>query len=46
MLHKLWAFVDGLALPDNPDTLQHHELYLPGHLLTLFLKVKRHFKAP
>jgi DNA-directed RNA polymerase I subunit RPA2 len=25
---------------DNPDALTHHELLLPGHLLTKFVKEK------
>ncbi|KAL3692751.1 hypothetical protein R1sor_006402 [Riccia sorocarpa] len=38
MLHKLFALADGLAAPDNADALQHHEILLPGHLLTMFVK--------
>ncbi|BBN05770.1 DNA-directed RNA polymerase I subunit RPA2 [Marchantia polymorpha subsp. ruderalis] len=38
MLHKLFALADGLASPDNADALQHHEILLPGHLLTIFVK--------
>ncbi|KAH9310677.1 hypothetical protein KI387_025712, partial [Taxus chinensis] len=40
MLQKLFALVDQTAAPDNPDTLQNHEVLLPGHLLTIFLKEK------
>ena len=39
MLHKLYALVDGGCCDDNADALVHHELLLPGHLLTMFLKV-------
>ncbi|CAM6092481.1 unnamed protein product [Calypogeia fissa] len=38
MLHKLFALADGLASADNADALQHHEILLPGHLLTIFVK--------
>eukprot|EP00897_Mesotaenium_endlicherianum_P006739 jgi/Mesen1/6093/ME000031S05363 len=38
MLQKLYAVVDGTAQEDNVDTLQHHDLLLPGHLLTMFVK--------
>jgi hypothetical protein len=38
MLHKLHALVDGGCCDDNADALVHHELLLPGHLLTMFLK--------
>ncbi|GJP30642.1 hypothetical protein CLOM_g4176 [Closterium sp. NIES-68] len=40
MLQKLWSFVDGLSQEDNQDTLMHHELYLPGHILNIFVKEK------
>lgn len=39
MLHKLFALVDGMAAPDNADALQNHEILLPGHLLTIVVKV-------
>ncbi|GLJ25400.1 hypothetical protein SUGI_0486220 [Cryptomeria japonica] len=40
MLQKLFALVDETAAPDNPDTLQNHEVLLPGHLLTIYVKEK------
>ncbi|KAJ4969689.1 hypothetical protein NE237_002788 [Protea cynaroides] len=40
MLQKLFALVDQTAAPDNPDTLQFHEVLLPGHLITIYLKEK------
>ncbi|CAI5967511.1 unnamed protein product [Closterium sp. NIES-65] len=40
MLHKLWSMVDGLSQEDSMDTLMHHELYLPGHILNIFIKEK------
>lgn len=40
MLQKLFALADQTAAPDNPDTLQNHEVLLPGHLLTIYLKDK------
>ena len=39
MLQKLFALVDGMAAPDNADALQNHEILLPGHLLTIVVKV-------
>lgn len=39
MLQKLFALVDGMAKPDNADALQNHEILLPGHLLTIVVKV-------
>jgi hypothetical protein len=39
MLQKLYAIVDQTASPDNPDALQFQEALLPGHLITIFLKV-------
>ncbi|XP_074576381.1 DNA-directed RNA polymerase I subunit 2-like [Curcuma longa] len=40
MLQKLYALVDQTAAPDNPDTLQHQEVLLPGHLIAIYLKEK------
>lgn len=40
MLRKLYALVGGSCLPDNADSLQNHELLLPGHLITAFVKEK------
>ncbi|CAI5957947.1 unnamed protein product [Closterium sp. NIES-65] len=42
MLHKLWSMVDGLSQEDSMDTLMHHELYLPGHILNIFIKLYLH----
>lgn len=39
MLQKLYALVDQTASPDNADALQYQEALLPGHLITVFLKV-------
>ena len=38
MLHKLFTLVDETVAQDNLDTLQNHEVLLPGHLLTIYLK--------
>ncbi|GBG84447.1 hypothetical protein CBR_g38732 [Chara braunii] len=40
MIVKLFALVDGMIMEDNPDSLQHQELLLPGHLLSSFTKEK------
>ncbi|XP_042014422.1 DNA-directed RNA polymerase I subunit 2-like [Salvia splendens] len=40
MLQKLFSLVDQTSVPDNPDSLQHHEVLLPGHLITIYLKEK------
>lgn len=40
MLRKLYALVGGSCLPDNADSLQNHELLLPGHFFTAFVKEK------
>lgn len=40
MLQKLFSLVDQTSVPDNPDSLQNHEVLLPGHLITLYLKEK------
>ena len=32
--------VNSACSDDNPDTLCHHELLLPGHLLVKFLREK------
>lgn len=39
MLQKLFALADATAAADNADVMQHHELLLPGHLITMFVKV-------
>ncbi|KAL0246659.1 hypothetical protein GEMRC1_007870 [Eukaryota sp. GEM-RC1] len=38
MLRKLYSMVNGTIAPDNGDSSQHHELLLPGHLTSIFLK--------
>lgn len=45
MLQKLYALVDQTASPDNADALQYQEALLPGHLITVFLKVAQLFGA-
>lgn len=40
MLQKLFSLVDQTSVPDNPDSLQNQEVLLPGHLITIYLKVK------
>lgn len=40
MLKKLFSFVEGKCLPDNADALMNHELLLPGHLITNYVKEK------
>jgi DNA-directed RNA polymerase I subunit RPA2 len=40
MLRKLYAFAGGECGPDNPDSLQNHELMLPGHFMCSFVKEK------
>jgi DNA-directed RNA polymerase I subunit RPA2 len=40
MLQKLMALVQGLCKPDNPDTLAHQEILLPGSLLQSILYEK------
>jgi DNA-directed RNA polymerase I subunit RPA2 len=40
MARKLYSFVQGRCVADNADALSSHELLLPGHLLTMFVKEK------
>lgn len=40
MLQKLFSLVDQTSVPDNPDSLQNQEILLPGHLITIYLKVQ------
>ena len=40
MLRKLFAFAEGKCSPDNADALMNHELLLPGHLITMYVKEK------
>jgi DNA-directed RNA polymerase I subunit RPA2 len=42
MLRKLYGFVRGDVLEDNPDSLANHELLLSGHLVQMVLKEKLH----
>ena len=40
MLRKLFAFAEGKCAADNADALMNHELLLPGHLITTYVKEK------
>lgn len=40
MLQKLFSIVDHTSVSDNPDSLQNQEILLPGHLITIYLKVE------
>lgn len=40
MLQKLFSLVDHTSVSDNPDSLQNQEILLPGHLITVYLKVE------
>jgi DNA-directed RNA polymerase I subunit RPA2 len=40
MLRKLYAFAQGSCIADNADALMNHEILLPGHLLTMYVKEK------
>ena len=40
MLQKLFSLIDQTSVPDNPDALQYQEVLLPGHLITIYLKVQ------
>jgi len=40
MLRKLYRFVGGDVLEDNPDSLANQELLLAGHLYCMFVKEK------
>lgn len=40
MLQKLFSLIDQTSVPDNPDSLQNQEVLLPGHLITIYLKVQ------
>jgi len=40
MIRKLYSFVSGQTGADNTDSLQNHELLLPGHLYTSIVKEK------
>lgn len=41
MVQKLFSLVDQTSAPDNSDSLQNQEILLPGHLITIYLKVDR-----
>lgn len=38
MIQKLYALVGGECCADNPDSPQHQEILMPGHLLSSILK--------
>lgn len=38
MIQKLYALVGGDCCVDNPDSPQHQEVLMPGHLLAMILK--------
>ena len=40
MLRKLFAFAEGKCAGDNADALMNHELLLPGHLISMYVKEK------
>ena len=40
MIRKLYALVAGDCAPDNPDSPQHQELLLGGHLYNMYMKEK------
>ncbi|KND03173.1 DNA-directed RNA polymerase I core subunit RPA135 [Spizellomyces punctatus DAOM BR117] len=40
MMQKLYALVAGECAPDNPDSPQHQEILLPGHLYLGIMKEK------
>jgi DNA-directed RNA polymerase I subunit RPA2 len=40
MLRKLFAFAQGTCAPDNADALMNHEILLPGHLISMYVKEK------
>ncbi|XP_034705025.1 DNA-directed RNA polymerase I subunit 2-like isoform X2 [Vitis riparia] len=40
MVQKLFSLIDQTSVPDNPDVLQNQEVLLPGHLITIYLKVQ------
>jgi DNA-directed RNA polymerase beta subunit len=37
-VRKLYALALGSCTEDNPDSLMHHDLMLPGHLMTMAFK--------
>lgn len=40
MMRKLYAFVSGQIIEDNPDSFANQEILLPGHLYLMALKEK------
>jgi DNA-directed RNA polymerase I subunit RPA2 len=40
MIRKLFCFVEGKCIGDNADALMNHELLLPGHLISMYVKEK------
>lgn len=40
MIRKLFSFVEGKCIADNADALMNHELLLPGHLISMYVKEK------
>lgn len=40
MVKKLYALVQGVIKPENPDALNNHEILLPGHIYLMLLKEK------
>jgi DNA-directed RNA polymerase I subunit RPA2 len=40
MTRKLYSFAQNTCASDNPDALMNHEILLPGHLITMYVKEK------
>ena len=40
MIRKLYAFAQGKCSQDNADAFMNHEVLLPGHLITMYVKEK------
>jgi DNA-directed RNA polymerase I subunit RPA2 len=40
MTRKLFSFAEGKCSADNADALMNHEILLPGHLITMYVKEK------
>lgn len=40
IIRKLYALVSGECCADNPDSPQHQEVLLPGHLYNMIIKEK------
>lgn len=40
MIRKLFAFSQGKCTQDNADALMNHEILLPGHIITMYVKEK------